>query len=116
MSALIEDVSSLKRNEYDNKLDEFRQSLEQFETRSEEWMGVIFREWLAIQTPHPWQISFSLNLFKGQEVFLTARTGSGKSILTLAPVIARKIAKKDHTAVVVYPTESLIIDQVSITP
>ena len=113
MSGLIAGASLLKHKEYDNRLDELRQSLGQFETQSEEWMVAIFKEWLGIQVPQLWQISHSLNLFKGQEVFLTAKTGSRKSVLTLAPVIAQRISRKAHVTVVIYLTESLIIDQVS---
>ena len=38
----------------------------------------------------------SLHLFWSQEVFITSKTGSGKSVLTLALVIAKIIAKKNH--------------------
>src|SRR5260370_27337236 len=70
---------------------------------------------IGISSPHDWQIAHSLHLLREQEVFLTSKTGSGKSALTLATVIAQKLTWKAHIAIVIYPTESLIIDQVSIS-
>ena len=115
MSPSIETTSSPNHNEYDFELIEFRQSLVQFKG-SEDWMNAILQNWLHIPTPHPWQIEHSLHLFWSQEVFITSKTGSSKSVLTLAPVIARKIAKKSHMAFAIYPTEALIIDQVKAVP
>ena len=79
-------------------------------------MNAILQNWLCIPTPHPWQIEHSLHLYWSQEVFVTSKTGSRKSVLTLAPVIARKITKKPHIALAIYPTEALIIDQVETNP
>ena len=67
-----------------------------------------------IQTPHIWQIENSLHLCQGTDVIITAKTGSGKSALTLAPVIARHLRNEPHVAIVVYLTEALISNQVSI--
>ena len=116
MSPSIETTSSPNHNEYDFELMEFQQSLVQFKDKSEDWMNAILQNWLLIPTPHPWQIECSLHIFWSQEVFITSKTGSSKSVLTLAPVIAQKITKKSHIALAIYPTDALIIDQVKTTP
>ena len=42
-----------------------------------------------------------------------AKTGSGKSALMLAHMIAHCLRRKPHIAIVVYPTEALTSDQAS---
>ena len=70
-------------------------------------------QWLGIQSPHIWQIENSLDLCQGLDVFLTVRMGSGKSALTLAPMIACHLRNRPHVAIGVYPMEALMSDQVS---
>ena len=76
-------------------------------------MNTVFSQWIGMVHSHRWQIAHSMNLSNGKDVFITVKTGSGKSVLTLAPVIARKLLKRPHAALVIYPTEVLMKDQVS---
>src|SRR5260221_12626852 len=79
-------------------------------------MMAIFQQWLHIANPHPWQIKHLLSLCNSQEGFITSRTGSGKSALALAPVIARQVLRKPYIVIAVYPTEELMTDQVRFKP
>ncbi len=48
-----------------------------------------------------------------QAIFITAKTGNGKSVLMLAPVIAHHLRRKPHIIIVDYLTEALTSDQAS---
>jgi len=115
MSNAVE-VWSLTLKEYNEKIAELQDSILSLTPCSEEWMMAIFQQWLHIANPHPWQIKHSLSLCNSQEVFITSRTGSGKSALALAPVIARRVLRKPYIAIAVYPTEALMTDQVRFKP
>ena len=79
---------------------------------SEPWMCELIRLWFGFSEPRDWQIRCSLHLVQGNDVFLTSRTASGKSIIMLAPVIARQILQRPYLAIAVYPTCSLMANQV----
>ena len=109
-----QELWALPNAEYEHKIIDLQKKIIPLVFQPNEWMRVIFMEWLGIQTPHIWQIENSLHLCQGTDVFITVKTDSGKSALTLAPVIARHLRNEAHVAIVVYPTEALISDQVSI--
>ena len=114
MSALeIQELWALPGSEYHHRIINLRKELIPLISQPNEWMHAIFMQWLGIQIPHTWQIENSLNLFQGLDVFITAKTGSGKSALTLAPVIAHHLRNGPHVSIVVYPMEALMSDQVS---
>ena len=107
---------SLTPKEYNQKINKLQDNILLLTPCSKEWMTAIFQQWLHILNPHPWQIKHSLSLCNNQEVFITSRTGSGKSTLTLAPIIARQVLKNPYIAIAVYPTEALITNQVRFKP
>ena len=109
----IHELWALPGSEYHRRIIDLRKQLIPLISQPNEWMRAIFMQWLGIQIPHTWQIENSLNLFQGLDVFITAKTGGGKSALTLAPVIARHLRNRPHVAIVVYPMEALTSDQVS---
>ena len=106
------EVWSLPHKEYNEKIIKLQENILSLIPRSEEWMMAIFQQWLHIANPHPWQIKHSLSLCNSQEVFITSRMGSRTSALTLAPVIARQVLRMPYIAIVVYPIEALMSDQV----
>src|SRR5260370_41804718 len=108
-----EELWALPDAEYNRRITELRKKLCTLSSQPNEWMQAIFTQWLGIQTPHDWQVENSLDLCQGLDVFITAKTGSGKSALTLAPVIARCLRRKPHIAILIYPTEALTSDQAS---
>ena len=75
-------------------------------------MEAIIRNWFGFASPKSWQIQNTLHLYHGTDVFLTSSTGSGKTILMLASVIAQTITDRPHITLVVYPTHALMDDQV----
>ncbi len=79
---------------------------------SEPWMEEIIQNWFGFPSPRPWQVQNALHLYHGMDVFLTSSTGSGKTILMLASVMAQTIMDRPHIAVVIYPTQALMDDQV----
>ena len=108
-----EELWALPSAEYNHRITELRKEICTLSSQPNEWMQAIFTQWLGIRTPHVWQIENSLDLCQGLDVFITAKMGSGKSALTLAPVIAHHLRRKPHIAITVYPTEALTSDQVS---
>src|SRR5260221_6436136 len=108
-----EELWALPDAEYNCRITELRKKLCTLSSQPNEWMQAIFTQWLGIQTPHVWQVENSLNLCQGLDIFITEKTGSGKSALMLAPVIAHHLRRKPHIAIVVYPTEALTSDQAS---
>ena len=78
---------------------------------SVEWMIQIIEFWFGF-SPCEWQAKNALQLYRGRDVFLTSKTGSGKTLLMLAAVIARKLMHRRKIALVIYPTRALMDDQV----
>ena len=108
-----EELWALPSAEYNHRITELRKEICTLSSQPNKWMQAIFMQWLGIQTPHDWQIENSLDLCQGLDVFIMAKTGSRKSALTLAPMIARHLRREPHIAIVVYPTEALTSDQAS---
>src|SRR5258708_7811894 len=79
---------------------------------SELWMEEIIRSWFGFPVLRAWQVQNVLHLYHGMDVFLTSSTGSGKTILMLASVIAQTIMDMPLIAVVIYPMCALMDDQV----
>lgn len=98
---------------YNHRITDLRKQVKSLWSQPYEWMQAVFTQWLGIQSPHVWQIENSLCLCQGLDVFITTKTGSGKLALALAPVIACCLRNEPHVAIVVYPMEALISDQVS---
>ena len=114
-TSISSDICTLPNAEYNHRITDFRKKILCLSSQPREWIQAIFTEWLGIQTPHAWQIENTLDLCEGVDVFITAKTGSRKSALTLTPVIACCLKIEPHIAIVVYPTEALMSDQVSCT-
>src|SRR6266581_4507679 len=101
-----------KPNSKYNKAIEACIELQPFMHESELWMTQIFQKWFHLNL-HAGQVRNAWHLCQGKDVFLTSKTGSGKSMLTMAPVIACRVLKRPHIAIIVYPTVELMLDQVS---
>ena len=108
-----EQLWALPGAQYHHRIIDLRTQLKSLVSEPNEWMWAIFTQWLGIQTPHIWQIENSLDLCQGLDIFIIEKMGSGKSALTLTPVIAHWLRKELHIAIVIYPMEALISDQVS---
>ena len=89
-----------------------QQHVSLFSPGSEIWMEEIIQEWFGFSLPKPWQVHNALHLYRGTDVFLTSSMGSGKTILVLASVIAQTISGRPHMAIVIYPMQALMDDQV----
>ena len=81
----------------------------QFETM--EWMVQIIIYWFGFE-PCEWQAKDALHLYNNKDVFLSSRTGSRKTLLMLAAVLAWKLMQRHKIALVIYPTCTLMDDQV----
>jgi len=106
-----QELWALPGAQYHHRIIDLRKQLISLVSQPNKWMQAIFMQWLGIQTPHIWQIENSLDLCLGLDVFIMAKMGSGKSALTLAPIIACCLRKEPHIAIVIYPTEALISGQ-----
>ena len=111
----VSEICALSDATYNHRITNLRKKITLLSSQPKEWMQAVFTEWLGIQTPHAWQIESSLNPCEGFNVFITAKMGSRKSALTLAPVIACHLRRKPHVAIFIYPMEALTSDQVSCT-
>lgn len=78
---------------------------------SVEWIAEVIRTFNI--EPTEWQSKYAHELFKSKDVFLTAETGSGKSTLVHAVILARQLLGEPCRALVVEPTCALDKDQVS---
>lgn len=97
-------TSAAKTNhEHWVKLKETREKLRELgaEEESKEWIGHIIRTF-GIE-PHEWQVEYTYKLVKGEDIFLTAGTGSGKSTLVHAAVLATQLLERPCRAIVVEP-------------
>lgn len=94
-------------------LPKLKESLVGLEVNSEPWMEAIICA-LGYKQPHPWQIRYANCISNGRDLFLSQRTGAGKSVLVTAPILAAKVKGEPHIAIDIIPTRSLMNDQVSI--
>jgi superfamily II DNA/RNA helicase len=56
---------------------------------SYEWMRELIRWWFKLNEPYNWQVNCPLHIMKKQDVILTSKTSSGKSIVLYTPIIAK---------------------------
>jgi superfamily II DNA helicase RecQ len=73
---------------------------------------------LAVQNqtgkmPRDWQMEAGLKPMKGEDVFVVARTGAGKSLIFMVTAMAARLAGLDGCLIVVSPLKTLQNDQVS---
>ncbi len=108
-----QELWALPDAKYHHRIIDLKKQVISLASQPDEWMQAVFMQWLGIRSPHIWQIENSLDLCQGLDVFLTVRMGSGKSALTLAPMIACHLRNRLHVAIGVYPMEALMSDQVS---
>jgi len=85
----------------EEKLQVLAQKVQHTQSETMEWMVQITLYWFGF-VPHEWQAKNALHLYHNKDVFLTSKTGSGKTLL----MQRRKIA------LVIYPTQALMDDQV----
>jgi ATP-dependent helicase YprA (DUF1998 family) len=98
-------------SQYEHAIEQLCKILEGYTPETIPWMTAIFHNWFHVE-PHPWQIENAIHLCQNMDVFLTSQMGSGKSMLTMVPVIACQVLKRPHIAIIVYPTVELMADQV----
>lgn len=112
--ATTSSIWDMPNDKYEAKIDELRSKLDSLghTIGSTEWMAALIRLWFGFETPREWQIECCSKLVHGTDVLLMAPTGSGKSITILAPVIARRVLKRPCIGIAIYPTCSLMADQV----
>ena len=94
----------------EEKLHILAQKLQHTQCETLEWMAQMIVQWFGF-LPHEWQAEGSLHLYHNKDLFLTSKTGSGKTLLMLA-VLAWKLMGKCKIALVIYPTQALMDDQV----
>jgi ATP-dependent helicase YprA (DUF1998 family) len=75
---------------------------------------------LAVQNqtgkmPRDWQMQAGLKPMQGEDVFVVARTGAGKSLIFMVTAMAARLAGLDGCLIVVSPLKTLQNDQVSRT-
>jgi ATP-dependent helicase YprA (DUF1998 family) len=77
-------------DDYDNKICELWATLETcgYIDGTTAWMRELIKQWFGFPEPRDWQAECCSNLTQKRDVFLTAPTGSGKSITIFAPIIA----------------------------
>ena len=100
------------RAPYEERILSLQWSVMSFPAGSAAWMEAIIQNWFGFASPKSWQIQNTLHLYHGTDVFLTSSTGSGKTILMLASVIAQSIMDRPHITSVIYTTRALMDDQV----
>jgi superfamily II DNA helicase RecQ len=83
------------------------------QVRSPEWYSSVLRQALGYKSLKNWQLSRTMDLCSGKDVFLVVGTGEGKSFLIQAPVIADHAAGRHSMGLVLVPTKALADDQVS---
>ena len=97
----------LPNETYNVKINQLYNLLKPYTAGTGPWMSAIYEIWFSIK-PHQWQVNNALHLCQNQDVFITSRTGSGKSMLTLVLVIAQRLLGRLHVAITVYPTCELM--------
>ncbi|KAF8868796.1 P-loop containing nucleoside triphosphate hydrolase protein, partial [Mucidula mucida] len=60
-----------------------------------------------VEALHPHQSLHSYDLVRGRDVFLVIATGSGKTLIILAPLIAAQACRKSGIALLLVPTKAL---------
>jgi len=92
-------------DDYDNKICELRATLETcgYRDGTTAWMRELIKQWFGFPEPRDWQAECCSNLTQKRDVFLTAPTGSGKSITIFAPIIANRVLKRPHLGIAIYP-------------
>ena len=66
-----QELWALPNAKYEHKIIDLQKKIIPLAFQPNEWMWVIFMEWLGIQTPHIWQTENSLLLCQGTDVFIT---------------------------------------------
>ena len=95
----------------EEKLQVLAQKVQHTQSETMERMVQITLYWFGF-VPHEWQAKNALHLYHNKDVFLTSKTGSGKTLLMLAAVLAQKLMQRCKIALVIYPTWALMDDQV----
>ncbi|KAF5320284.1 hypothetical protein D9611_011330 [Ephemerocybe angulata] len=74
---------------------------------SEQWLSRTLCEAFKIERLRPFQLQHALDLYRGQDVFLTIATGEGKTTVLLSPLLAAKAKGEDGIGIAVVPTKAL---------
>jgi superfamily II DNA helicase RecQ len=107
----MEPIGTLSLPDHE-KITRLHEKLSNLHAGSRQWMAEIIQQWFGLEAPHDWHITNSLKLYGGTDMFLTSRTGSGKTMLMLTSMLACKVMNGHHIVVVIYLTWSLMDDQV----
>jgi hypothetical protein len=128
--------------EYQKWLQQLRVHLKNFQGETSKWMTELIKFWFEIDEPRGFQVhqqtrnrsqtpgllegprcsgadsefadvDCALYIMKRQDVFLTSKTGSGKSIVMLAPIIGNQVLSRQFLTICCYLTMALMNDQVS---
>ena len=91
-----------------------RNELKLYSEGSTPWMEKVITTGLGYASARDWQAPNACHLYNGTDVFLTTKTGSGKSVLIHAPILARMVSCKPHIGIAVIPTRALMDNQVRI--
>lgn len=81
--------------------------------RSREWFEHLIRRRMGHDEPRYWQVDLTMNKYGGRDVFVIVPTGSGKSTVILAPLLAALELGETKQAIVIVPTKALAQDHVS---
>lgn len=103
--------TKVSNDDYRKHISTLKSKLEIYTEGSLQWMENILRSFNI--EPREWQVQNALRLFNGEEVFITAGTGSGKSTLVQAAILGRLLVMKPCRTILIQPTQALSDDQVS---
>jgi hypothetical protein len=107
----------LSQAEFYTKIGEPSLVLQLYKELSFEWMEELICWWFSIPEPQEWQVRCALQQTENQDVFLTLRTQSGKSLVLHALIIAQYVLRTSlmdrFLTIMCYPTIALMDDQVS---
>jgi ATP-dependent helicase YprA (DUF1998 family) len=79
----------------------------------QEWWETLLKTRMGYEHPEHWQVKLSMAKYEGKEVFVVVPTGSGKTTITIAPLIAAKEKKERKVGMVIVPTKALAENHVS---
>jgi len=85
----MEVIGTLSLSDHD-KITRLCEELSNVQSGLRDWMTEIIWNWFGFAAPHNWQITNSLKLYGGMDMFLTSRTGSGKTMLMLASTLCTR--------------------------
>ncbi|KIM45746.1 hypothetical protein M413DRAFT_24878 [Hebeloma cylindrosporum] len=79
-----------------------------------EWLEHLLREKCKISSVREHQLIHGLDLVQGKDLFLVIATGTGKTIVLHAPLLAAQEKKENGVAIIIVPTKLLVEQQAQV--